>query len=92
MPEIEKVFFPKCYDEKGDILKEYLEKEAVIVCLAAVRPQNDAKRLKDYFLGFTFSKGGFAFQWGKRILFSMLKKEALTDTVKLSSFLWRKGG
>jgi len=89
MPEIEKVFFPKCYEEKVDVLKEYLEKGAVIVCLAAVRPQNDAKRLKDYFLGLTFSKGGFAFQWGKRILFSMLKEEALTDTVKLSSFLWR---
>jgi len=90
MPEIKEMHFPNSYKDVEAIRKEYTKNKCVLVSLEKLKDPIEAKKLKDYLLGITWSKEGIAFQYKKLMLFSMNKEFDPKENIKLSNFVWRE--
>lgn len=88
MPVIEEIHCPETYDEGKAVAGLYRQSGAVCVSLEKAKDEDEARKIKDFLLGVTFSKGGFAFQHKKYILFSFLKGGRLLDTRSLRGWTW----
>lgn len=83
MPIMQKIHCPKEYLEVNNIVTEYSREGAVLVSLEEAVSEEVARKIKDYLLGFTFAKNGFAFQYQKMFLYSFLKGPTLKDCVRM---------
>lgn len=81
MPVIRKMFIPRSYEEGAELLKDYTNEKSIIVVLSAFDSVEEARRLKDFLLGYTYASGGIAFQWDKTLLLSILKGKQLEDII-----------
>ena len=88
MPVMQVIHYPRKYAEVIDIAIQYRKEGAILVSLEKARSKKEAKRIKDFLLGVTFAKSGFAFQYKKVLLFSFLKGKVLKDHAQLSGWAW----
>lgn len=91
MPEIKKLYAPHIYEEAVEITKYLLKEGSALVSLSRFKSTSEAKKLKDFILGFTYAKGGSAFQYRKLILYYIHTKfDSDLLFSDLSTFAWRE--
>jgi hypothetical protein len=88
MPIIKKMHYPKDYSETIKLANDCKKSGTILVSLEKAKSKKEAKRIKDFLLGVIFAKQGFAFQYKKLILFSILNSEDLKGDESLWGWVW----
>ena len=89
MPVIKILHYPEDFNDIKILRKLLLSNKLLLMSLVKCKSKIEAKKIKDYLLGITYSKEGLAFQYKKNLLFVLDTKYDPKDITKLSSFLWK---
>jgi len=88
MPVISRVHYPRDYAAGKKLAVKYRKEGSMLVSLEKAINKEDARKIKDFFLGCTYALKGFAFQYKKVLLFSFLKGGELKDCPHLRGWPW----
>ena len=88
MPLIKKIHYPREYDENVNLAKKCKKDGMILVSLEKAKTKEEARKIKDFLLGFIYAKKGFAFQYKKMVLLSTLKGKDLKGDKSLRGWAW----
>lgn len=88
MPIIKNIHYPEVCAERIQLAEEYKKEGALLISLEKAKDKEEARKIKDFLLGVAFAKKGFAFQYKKTVLFSLIEYEDLIEDKSLRGWAW----